>query len=123
MSNSKLVVRAAMVGGNGKIKAISATPKPESVQDKMLRFALGFIEAHKGQYKGVHTVWSGYNDGFESVFEGYDAKTETQRMVAEGKLASAPRRGGVIIYPPADAPSNTHDKAKRAAEVTKFWHG
>ncbi|MCX5910214.1 MAG: hypothetical protein NTY64_24335 [Deltaproteobacteria bacterium] len=63
----------------------------------------------KPPYRGIHTVYSGFNQAFKEYF-GKNPVEATIQMAAEGKIVTRPVRGGVMIYLPEDAP-----KAKESA--------
>ncbi|MGQ9672039.1 MAG: hypothetical protein ACUVV5_02760 [Candidatus Aminicenantales bacterium] len=65
-------------------------------------------------FKGIHSVYSGFNEAFKKYFDGEDPVKVTTRMAAEGKIAIRPVRGGVILYLPGDAPQTS-----RADEALK----
>lgn len=52
-------------------------------------------------YKGIHSVYSGFNRAFRVYFNKDPVKT-TQRLAEEGKLVVKPVKGGVILYLPED---------------------
>lgn len=58
-------------------------------------------------FKGIHSVYSGFNEAFKKYFGGEDPVKVTTRMAAEGKIAIRPVRGGVILYLPGDAPQTS----------------
>jgi len=53
--------------------------------------------------KGIHSVYSGFNVAFQDYF-GEEARLTTDKMVAEHKLEVQPRKGGVMMYLPGEAP-------------------
>jgi len=57
----------------------------------------------KPPYKGIHSVYSGFNQAFKEHF-GKNPVEATQRMNEEGKIVTRPVRGGVMLYLPEDAP-------------------
>jgi len=57
----------------------------------------------KPPYKGIHSVFSGFNQAFKEHF-GKNPVEVTQRLSAEGKIVTRPVRGGVMIYLPDEAP-------------------
>ena len=57
----------------------------------------------KPPYKGIHSVFSGFNQAFKEHF-GKTSIEVTQRLAGEGKLVIRPVRGGVMLYLPEDAP-------------------
>ena len=71
------------------------------------------ISLRKEGYKGIHTVFSGFNDAFKRYFVGENPVEVTTRLVQEGKIAMRPVKGGVMLYLPEDAPAvkKTGDEA------------
>ncbi len=55
-------------------------------------------------YKGIHTVYSGFNEAFKTYFGGENPIETTDRLAAEGKISLRPVKGGVMIYPPGEGP-------------------
>ena len=54
-------------------------------------------------YKGIHSVYSGFNKAFRDYFDVNPVEATT-RLAGEGKIATRPVKGGVMIYLPQDAP-------------------
>lgn len=65
-------------------------------------------------YKGIHTVYSGFNEAFKKYFEGQDPVQLTNRLAEDGKISIRPVKGGVVLYLPEDVPP-----ASRAEEALK----
>ncbi|MEM2935173.1 MAG: hypothetical protein QXF32_02285 [Candidatus Thermoplasmatota archaeon] len=57
----------------------------------------------KPPYKGIHTVFSGFNAAFKEYF-GKDPIEVTTRMAKEGKILIRPAKRGVMLYLPEDNP-------------------
>ena len=55
--------------------------------------------------RGLHTVWSGFNDAFRKYFPNLNPIEETKRLKMEKKIDMHPVRGGVMIYLPGEGPS------------------
>lgn len=55
-------------------------------------------------YKGIHSVYSGFNNAFREYFDTNPIEATT-RLAQEGKIVTRPVRGGVMIYLPEDAPA------------------
>lgn len=53
------------------------------------------------KYKGIHSVYSGFNQAFKEYF-GEDPIKITKQLADEGKIAIRPAKGGVMIYLPED---------------------
>lgn len=63
------------------------------------------VNLRKEGYKGIHTVYSGFNEAFKKYFEGEDPVKVTNQLAGEGKIVIRPVRGGVMLYLPEDAPT------------------
>lgn len=74
-------------------------------QEEFVRRAI--VSLRKEGYKGIHTVFSGFNDAFKRYFEGENPVEATKRLAEEGKIVLRPVRGGVMIYLPEEAPSRS----------------
>ncbi|MCX7957933.1 MAG: hypothetical protein N3B13_02710, partial [Deltaproteobacteria bacterium] len=48
------------------------------------------------KYKGIHSVFSGFNQAFKEYF-GEDPIKITKKLAVEGKIAIRPAKGGVMI--------------------------
>jgi len=57
-----------------------------------------------GNYRGIHSVYSGFNGAFKKYFEGEDPVKVTNKLAKEGKLVIRPTKGGVVLYLPEEAP-------------------
>lgn len=53
------------------------------------------------KYKGIHSVYSGFNQAFKEYY-GEDPIKVTKQLADEGKIAIRPAKGGVMIYLPED---------------------
>jgi len=65
------------------------------------------------KYKGIHTVFSGFNEAFRKYFPNLDPVKETKRLAREGKIVIRPVKGGAIIYKAEEAPYFT-DRGREA---------
>ncbi|MBC7362121.1 MAG: hypothetical protein H5U06_07570 [Candidatus Aminicenantes bacterium] len=66
-----------------------------------------------GDFKGIHSVYSGFNEAFKKYF-GQDPVQATNRLAEEKKIEIRPIKGGVLLYLPGEAPSQTKgDEALR----------
>lgn len=55
-------------------------------------------------YKGIHSVYSGFNDAFKSYYDGANPIDATGEMARLGKIVIRPVKGGVMLYLPGDGP-------------------
>ena len=60
----------------------------------------------KPLYKGIHSVYSGFNQAFREYFNK-DPVEATTRLAQEGKIVTRPVKGGATLYLPEDAPSQS----------------
>ncbi len=70
------------------------------------QFVLKAIETlRKGSYRGIHTVFSGFNEAFRTHFgEGADPIGATAKLQKAGAIVIRPCRGGVMLYKADEAP-------------------
>jgi hypothetical protein len=63
----------------------------------------------KPPFKGIHSVYSGFNEAFRSYFADDPIKW-TNQLAGEGVIEIRPARGGVMLYLPGEAPARTQGK-------------
>ncbi len=61
--------------------------------------------------KGIHSVYSGFNDAFRRYYDE-DPIVVTQKLAKQGAIEIQPRKGGVMIYLPDEAPKGTGKSAE-----------
>ncbi len=61
------------------------------------------VELRKEGYKGIHTVYSGFNSAFKKYFDGENPVEATNKLAKEGRIVIRPVKGGVMLYLPEDA--------------------
>ena len=73
------------------------------------------VSLRKNGYKGIHTVYSGFNEAFKKYFAGENPIEVTNNLAKEGKIAIRPVKGGVMLYLPEEAPgaSNADETLKK----------
>ncbi len=71
------------------------------------------VSLRKEGYKGIHSVYSGFNNAFKKYFDGVNPVDITNMLAQEGKIVLRPVKGGVMLYLPEDAPA-TKDAADEA---------
>jgi hypothetical protein len=91
---------------------MSAAEKPRLSEEEFIRRA---IKKLRGNYKGIHSVYSGFNAAFKEYF-GTNPVDTTQRLAKEGKIRIRPVKGGVILYLPEDAPNSPENVLKKILE-------
>jgi len=72
-------------------------------QDEFIKKAV--VSLRKDGYKGIHTVYSGFNNAFKKYFDGADPIAATNKMESEGNIVIRPVKGGVMLYLPEEAPA------------------
>lgn len=58
----------------------------------------------KPPYKGIHTVFSGFNAAFREYFPEENPISAVNLLTDQGKIQSHFAKGGCMIYLPGDAP-------------------
>jgi hypothetical protein len=76
-------------------------------KEEFIRRAI--VALRKEGYKGIHSVYSGFNAAFMKYFNENPIEA-TKELASKGKIILIPRKGGVMMYLPEDAPANTSDK-------------
>ncbi len=80
--------------------------KPAAVKLTYEEFTLRAISAlRKDGYKGIHTVFSGFNEAFRQYFDR-DPVEVTKALADEGKIVLRIAKGGATIYLPEDMPKD-----------------
>jgi len=66
-------------------------------------------------YKGIHSVYSGFNHDFRDYFQK-DPVEVTTRLALEGKIETRTVKGGIKLYLPGDAPGRSKDDPNKNIE-------
>ena len=71
-----------------------------------------------GGYRGIHTVYSGFNLAFRQYF-GKDADPvgATAKLAEAGKIVIQRRKGGVMLYLPGEEPAKKDSGAEALAKM------
>ncbi len=80
------------------------------VPEEFVRLAV--VRLRNANFKGIHSVYSGFNEAFKKYFAGADPVKATTELAEAGKLVIRPAKNGVMLYLPEDAPQG--DRADRA---------
>lgn len=67
------------------------------------------VSLRRNPYKGIHSVYSGFNEAFRAYF-GDDPVKCTNQLAAEGVIETRPARGGIMLYLPGEAPARSTGK-------------
>lgn len=67
------------------------------------------ISLRKDPYRGIHSVYSGFNEAFRAYFNEDPVKWTTQ-LASEGTIEIRPARGGIMLYLPGEAPARSTGK-------------
>lgn len=92
--------------GNGKGGSLTA-------QQFVLR---GIVKLRKDGYKGIHSVYSGFNSAFREHFN-QDPVPITTGMAKRGEIITIPVRGGVMLYLPEDRPESKGNGPAALAKI------
>jgi hypothetical protein len=65
------------------------------------------LKLRTGDYKGIHSVYSGFNEAFRKYYEGVNPIDITTQLAQEKKIVIRPIKGGVMLYLPEDIPQDT----------------
>jgi len=65
----------------------------------------------KPPYKGIHTVFSGFNTSFRKYF-GVDSRETVDKMVEEGQVETRLVRGGPMLYLAGEKPKGEDTLSK-----------
>jgi hypothetical protein len=65
------------------------------------------LKLRTGDYKGIHTVYSGFNEAFRKYFDGANPIEITTQLAQEKKIVIWPVKGGVMLYLPEDVPQTS----------------
>jgi hypothetical protein len=63
------------------------------------------VSLRKEGYKGIHSVYSGFNEACKKYFDGENPVEVTNKLAQEGKIVIRPVKGGVMLYLPEEAPA------------------
>jgi len=104
------------------LKAIERPKKPlQPGQLTPEQFVLKAIEKLRTPpYKGIHSVYSGFNAAFREYFRILDPVDITKKLAEEGKIVIRPTRGGVMLYKAGDVQRvvSAKDALKKILENT-----
>lgn len=67
------------------------------------------VSLRKDPYKGIHSVYSGFNEAFRTYFKEDPIKC-TNKLAEEGAIEIRPARGGIMLYLPGEAPARSTGK-------------
>jgi len=70
--------------------------------EQFIRLAIARLRLEN--YKGIHSVYSGFNDAYKSYFDGANPIDATGELARTGKIMLRPVKGGVMLYLPGEGP-------------------
>lgn len=77
---------------------------------------MAILKLRKSPYKGIHSVYSGFNVAFRKYFDEDPIKI-TQELNAQNIIAIRPVKGGVMLYLPEEAPATRDDVGSKALSI------
>lgn len=85
----------------------------DSTKLSSAEFTLMCIEAgaEGSRSKGIHTLFSGYNEAYRAYFDGADPIEAVDKLTEEGVIDSRRAKKGRMIYKKGEMPATTVDKA------------
>jgi hypothetical protein len=69
--------------------------------------SLAIQKLRTGNFRGIHSVYSGFNEAFKLYFEGENPVSVTNQLAEDGKIALRPTKRGVMLYIPGEEPQST----------------
>lgn len=93
--------------------AMAKQEKPKLSEEEFVVRAIKKLR--KPPYKGIHSVYSGFNQAFKDYFGSNPVET-TQRLTQEKKIVTRPVKGGVMLYLPQDAAPPGEDALAKILE-------
>jgi len=76
--------------------------KNRLTQEEFVKLAIARLRLEN--YKGIHSVYSGFNDAFKTYFDGANPIDATGELARLGKIVLRPVKGGVMLYIPGEGP-------------------
>jgi hypothetical protein len=71
-------------------------------QEEFVKLAIARLRLEN--YKGIHSVYSGFNDAFKTYFDGANPIDATGELSKLGKIVLRPVKGGVMLYLAGEGP-------------------
>lgn len=73
---------------------------------EFIRLAIQTLRTDR--FKGIHSVYSGFNEAFRLYYDGEDPIKVTTELADQGAIALRPVRHGVMLYLPGEAPASVN---------------
>jgi hypothetical protein len=85
--------------------------KTKISQEEFVKLAI--VKLRTGNFRGIHSVFSGFNEAFKKYYGDGDPIATTNALAEAGTIALRPVKRGVMLYMPEEAPEFA-DKAELA---------
>src|SRR3990167_10573353 len=85
----------------GKLDSVKGGPRGDGHSPEAFA-RLAIVNLRKGKWKGIHSVYNGFNEAYRQYFVGRDPVGDMNTLCEEGKLFMHPTKGGVRLYLPED---------------------
>jgi len=82
--------------------------KPVSCEEFVV---LAVQRLRTGNFRGIHSVFSGFNEAFKIYYTDGSPVDATEQLAAAGKIILRPTKRGVMIYLPGEAPDANRGEA------------
>ena len=106
MSQKVTVINGKAVKGNDKDNADKLSPKQFTHK--------AIVALRKEGYKGIHSVFSGFNAAVKEYFGVESAVPMTQQLADAGDIVIIPAKRGVMLYLPGDIPARVDNSGATA---------
>ncbi len=73
--------------------------------------SLAILKLRTESFRGIHSVYSGFNEAFKLYYEGENPIPVTTRLAEEGKIALRPVKRGVMLYLRGEEPQETRGES------------
>jgi hypothetical protein len=70
--------------------------------EEFVKLAIGRLRLEN--YKGIHSIYSGFNEAFKTYFDGANPIEATDELAKQGKISLRPVKGGVMLYLSGEGP-------------------
>lgn len=76
--------------------------KKKLSEEEFVKLAVSSLR--RENFRGIHTIYSGFNEAFKLYFGGANPIEATDRLAQEGRIVLRPVKGGMMIFLPGDGP-------------------
>lgn len=117
-------VRKVYIAGDQKFDAVNLgdAKNPDVVTiPEFTRRAIKTLRT--GSYKGIHVVFSGYNEALKALWPDADPRVVTTQLVTDGICEMHGARGGAMLYLAGEMPESVNNGDRSKATLAKIKAG